>query len=130
MTRISLHDLLLEEDTEKKEVENEKKKSKKTFTTLTLLIRFDGYKYNRYCSIPIEGAKKLTLKHFIRHVVSSPKLFVCFLFSIFLFCISMRGLDEPPVLWQMRGFSTQTRRTMTFSLGLTTNTKNLSRWQL
>ena len=82
MTRISLHDLLLEEDTEKKELENEKKKSKKTFTTLTLLIRFDGYKYNRYCSIPIEGAKKLTLKHFIRHVVSNPRLFLSFLFSI------------------------------------------------
>ena len=73
MTRISLHDLLLEEydDTEGKEVGNEKKKSKKAFPALTFLIRFDGFKYNRYCSIPIEGAKKLTLKHFIRYVVST-----------------------------------------------------------
>ena len=91
MTRISLHDLLLDEDTEKKEIGNEilhdllsgeyedpekkeigneKKKSKKAFMTLPFLIRFDGYKYNRYCSIPIEGAKKLTLKQFIRYVVS------------------------------------------------------------
>ena len=73
MTRISLHDLLLEEyeDTERKEVGNEKKKSRKTFPSLTFLIRLDGFKYNRYCSIPIEGAKKLTLKHFIRYVVSA-----------------------------------------------------------
>ena len=92
MTRISLHDLLLDEDTEKKEIGNEnlhdllsdehedtakkeigneKKKSKKDFpVTLTLLIRFDGYQYNRHCSIPVEGAKKLTLKQFIRYVVS------------------------------------------------------------
>ena len=72
MTRISLHDLLLDdnEELEKKEVGNEKKKSKKTFSTLTFLARFDGFKVNRYCSIPIEGAKKLTLKQFIRYVVS------------------------------------------------------------
>ena len=72
MTRISLHDLLDEcEDTEKKEVGTEKAKSKKTFSSVTFLTRFDGFKVNRYCSIPIEGAKKLTLKQFIRYVVTS-----------------------------------------------------------
>ena len=102
MTRISLHDLLLDEyeDTEKKEKEigNEKKKSKKAFVTLTFLIRFDGFKYNRYCSIPIEGAKKLTLKQFIRCVVSISSLWLSL--DHFLLLLSMRrleGLDETSV---------------------------------
>lgn len=70
MTRISLHELMLDdyEDTERVEAGNEKKRIKKSFSTLTFLARFDGFKINRYCSIPIEGAKKLTLKQFIRYV--------------------------------------------------------------
>ena len=73
MTRISLHDLLQDEfeDLERKTVVNENIKSKKSFSTVTFLTRFDGFKDNRYCSIPIEGAKKLTLKQFIRYVVST-----------------------------------------------------------
>ena len=99
MTRISLHDLLCEEyeDTERKEVGNEKKKPKKTFPALTFLIRIDGFKYNRYCSIPIEGAKKLTLKHFIRYVVSSRVVSDWLFLHSILFLLSMRELDEVSV---------------------------------
>ena len=71
MTRISLHDLLQDEseDVERKEVATENIKSNRKFSHVTFLTRFDGF--SRYCSIPIEGAKKLTLKQFVRYMVGT-----------------------------------------------------------